>query len=95
MQNNAILIRANRRDTDVQNVGNTRVDAGWCLPPTRRITSNESGRFLYSRLRRRRRIDYLACFGGHQSNERFLYPAGCLTTSAQKTHSDGFLYSSG
>ena len=37
---------------------------------------------------------FLACFGGHQSNGRFLYRAGCLTTSSQKTHSDGFLYSS-
>jgi hypothetical protein len=52
-------------------------------------------RFLYSRPRHRWRIDFLACFGGHQSNEDFLYSAGCLTTSSQKTHSDGFLYSSG
>jgi hypothetical protein len=28
-------------------------------------------------------------------NERFLYSAGCLTTSSQKTHSDGFLYFGG
>jgi hypothetical protein len=27
--------------------------------------------------------------------ERFLYSAGCLTTSSQKTHSDGFHYSNG
>jgi hypothetical protein len=30
-----------------------------------------------------------------QEIERFLYSAGCLTTSSQKTHSDWFLYSSG
>jgi hypothetical protein len=31
---------------------------------------------------------------GCNSYESFLYSAGCLTTSSQKTHSDGFLYSS-
>jgi hypothetical protein len=30
-----------------------------------------------------------------KENEGFLYSAGCLTTSSQKIHSDGFLYFSG
>jgi len=37
----------------------------------------------------------LACFGGHQSNGRFLYCVGRLATSSQKNHCDGFRYSSG
>jgi hypothetical protein len=32
---------------------------------------------------------------GSKANQGFLYSAGCLTTSSQKTHSDGFLYSRG
>jgi hypothetical protein len=37
----------------------------------------------------------LFCGMGSKPNEGFLYSAGCLTTSSQKTHSDGFLYFSG
>jgi len=34
-------------------------------------------------------------FGFHKSNRRFVYHAGSFATSSQKTHCDGFLYSSG
>ncbi len=51
-------------------------------------------RFLYSWLCHRWRIDFLACFGGHQSNGRYVYHAASFATSSQKKSCDGFLYSS-
>jgi hypothetical protein len=38
---------------------------------------------------------YGSCSGGCKSNLGFVYYAGRLATSSQKTHCDGFLYSSG
>jgi hypothetical protein len=37
----------------------------------------------------------LVALGGSISNQGFVYHAGRLATSSQKTHCDGFLYSSG